>query len=247
MPNWVRKLVGPAVSSPRMLTRTDFRFGTVVLRPQVRVTDNNIFDAVVKRVCKRCNETWMEEPKEVVKPLILGEPMVLSPSAQKRLACWAVKTAHTGELTDLTTAVVSTAHHHWLYEKREPPPETGVWIASNATNSWRLRLRHESARLVLTKDLGVRHAPSHYVQATVIGLDKLLIVTLSTDASHTPRLLNVPLQKFRQVWPVSAASVDVPFAEPITNEDTAGLDEFFFAWTNTIARPHGPADPDHPG
>lgn len=73
--------------------------------PNVEVSfDGNIrrtdkFDEKVKHVCARCNHTWMSDienaSRPFLEPMILGNgrPVPLSPTAQRILAIWAMKTA----------------------------------------------------------------------------------------------------------------------------------------------------------
>lgn len=60
-----------------------------------RALNGSIFDQVVKKVCKPCNEGWMEaletEVESVLFPLIRGEETQITPEAGLALARWAAK------------------------------------------------------------------------------------------------------------------------------------------------------------
>jgi hypothetical protein len=80
------------------------------------------FTTKVKRVCLTCNNGWMsqleEEVKPVALPLIQGEARELNQAQQQKLAFWAIKTGMMFQFATPPPWFVPSAHFDELYRSR---------------------------------------------------------------------------------------------------------------------------------
>jgi hypothetical protein len=140
------------------------------------------FDAVVKCVCRNCNHGWMSNlevaAQGVLSPLVEGEPSVLDEDAQKTAATWAVKTAMMFQHNRPQSWAVPLADHHWLFEHREPPTSTKVWLGCYATLGWAAFARQASLRL--TPESATRDVHDLNAYATTFAVGHLVMQVFGT-------------------------------------------------------------------
>jgi hypothetical protein len=131
IPTWLRRLLF-AESKSIVLNAYDADFVTVAQRPQT------LNELVVTRICKRCNNGWMNElegaMQGVLPPLIHGDKEItaLSPDEAMSVGRWACKTAYMLDAANLSFPRVPPEHLRklWLYQDRLPPE-----VAAIATRS----------------------------------------------------------------------------------------------------------------
>lgn len=138
-PFWLRDAVGGAGAA------THYRAAPAAAPPPIGAQleyDHSLqagdVDVVVRAVCARCNNTWMNELDHALEPLIVplirNQPQHIGEDDRTLLATWATKIAmlleHTRAVSDLTRRrpLVPPAAHHELYKLRLPPPFTRVWM-----------------------------------------------------------------------------------------------------------------------
>ncbi len=93
------------------------------------------FDVKVRRVCKPCNHTWMNDLETTTRPileiLMHGQSTALTPDDQRGLARWITKT---GMMLDFAThkPSIPSDNYHSLFSSGNPPPSTTVLLSSIA-------------------------------------------------------------------------------------------------------------------
>jgi len=137
---WIRKLEENHPSEQRSFSTgyvlNEAATELIQVRPEIVNRKTALLTLKTREVCKNCNEGWMSDLEEDVKPTILqlaksaeaGIAIVLSRKSRERFAVWAQKTALTYELTSNGPGVGNAAMGQML---REGAPLRGslVWVA----------------------------------------------------------------------------------------------------------------------
>lgn len=123
---------------------------TETLMQADRILPHSPYDAVVGEVCKICNEGWLneevEKPVQTILPeLAKGQFANLRNSHLNSLSLWAAKVASIRGLMDKGKRAIPREHYTWMYENREPPPNTFIWMAKcdSPLDTWTRHLRFE--------------------------------------------------------------------------------------------------------
>jgi hypothetical protein len=115
--------------------------GTVSKRDLRRWEAGNKVELRTKRVCVTCNTSWLYnlegDAEPILAPMVRGDPFWIQPQEARSLtrdeqslvALWACKTMLLLDLTSALTAMPDE-HRRWVYEHREPPQNTWVWLTS---------------------------------------------------------------------------------------------------------------------
>ncbi len=136
-------------------------------------------DVSVKQVCAACNEGWMSNLEEaaarVMKPLIRGEPRILTPDDQVLLARWAAKTALVFEFAYASSAAnyIPASDRQWLRGNETPPASTTVWLAG-----------HTGRRIAFHRSVPFEGSPADSVVGGSIGTSG----TISRPEAHSTTL-----------------------------------------------------------
>jgi hypothetical protein len=91
------------------------------------------FDQTVNRVCKPCNEGWLNDLEKQVEDTLVsaikGVKTELTHEMSMAVATWAAKTAAVRSLQDKEPQGIPNEHFRYIYEHRACPPNTAVWMA----------------------------------------------------------------------------------------------------------------------
>jgi hypothetical protein len=95
------------------------------------------FDIIVRDVCEVCNNGWMcqleEQVKPVLTPMLLDERCILTLPEQHLLATWATKTALTMEGANIGgKRHTPESEYHWFHDHVAPLPNAHVWLCGTA-------------------------------------------------------------------------------------------------------------------
>jgi hypothetical protein len=181
------------------------RGGTPVLPTTTCRMGERFTEATVSRVCKPCNNHWMNDLEEtsrsVLTMLIRGEAGQVDRKSAEDLAIWVAKTCFMAQLTHPASAAVPPKHYEWLYEHRTPPADTHIWALNIEGGDWALRMQHFC---ILYGERG-QHDFSEpcNTYSTTIGLGRVAFCVMGTTKSSMvlPSLEMVtPLDAVR-IWP----------------------------------------------
>jgi hypothetical protein len=179
-----------------------------------RAIPNTILESKVRRPCKRCNESWMNDIESAARPvltsLILGQERSLSSDDLTALAVWTAKTVVVYEFVYPRTAAIPEEHHRFLFEAKMPLPNMNIWIARLEADdgTWKNRTRHITIGLYGAEEHP--DPPEMNTYATTIGLGNLIIQAVGTtrpDLAGTDGLTSqefidtVALDGILRVWP----------------------------------------------
>jgi hypothetical protein len=188
-------------------------------------------------VCASCNNGWMSDLENRVKPIVEGlfggELVTLDRSDQATLAAWAGKNAMVYEALRLEASwFFANSERQAMRESRQLPLRTSVWIA---------KCIEQASIFCSASDLGgVAKVSNGQVKAyvTTMGFGPLAIQVLSVKLpSSIP--LNMPItadlrpgpwdQVAIQIWPIQAELVAWPASMGLSGE--LGLNTFSKRWT----------------
>jgi len=188
-------------------------------------------------VCASCNNGWMSQLENRVKPIVEGlfgeEPVALDRSDQTTLAAWAGKNAMVFEALRLKASWFFTnSERRTLRESLRLPSWTSIWIAKCAG---------QVGAYCSASDLsGVAEVSSAQVKAyvTTMAFGPLAIQLLSSKLpSSIPQSTTVtadlrpgPWDKVTlQIWPIQSERVAWPALMGLSGE--IGLDTFSKRWS----------------
>jgi hypothetical protein len=197
LPLWLMPWLGDP--SAEGVTHT-IRAGTS--GPVLRQWTTETLDLVARKVCRRCNNGWMNDLETLVQPhlipLLEGQRRVLDAPALRVLSAWAVKTALALALTNRHHKPIDVEHYRAMANtKVRPPRGTWVWIA--AYRGWR-RAFHHPISLTLTDSSG-----SYDGYAAVLSVTRPIFQVVGY-----PPYLGVENRRFgdlahatAQIWPLN--------------------------------------------
>jgi hypothetical protein len=91
-PKWIAPYLGDLSGGVTHTIRDGVR------GPILRQWEADTFDIVARKVCRRCNEGWMNDLERAVRPhlvpLLQGRRWVLDAPAQRIMAAWAIADVH---------------------------------------------------------------------------------------------------------------------------------------------------------
>lgn len=178
--------------------------------------DVHLLDVKVNRVCKPCNEGWLDvevdrKVESLLERLIVGaassiDTIVLGAGDQFRLALWATKTAATRYLLDLPLPVDGDKlRYAWMFEQRSPPPNTRVWL-----------VHREPDPNISGRHLYFRFAGgAGYIHEVCFNLKGIQVHVLDESAVGRMTLSEVSLHMqawsaVQQIWPLSGHDIIWP-------------------------------------
>lgn len=134
LPLWAARV---ATSIPRALDQ-DLRIiaGSIGDKKRSwRFPNNADFNLTVKRVCKFCNEGWMNEIERnampFLRPMIEGERILLDRKAQTAVSAWAAKTAVMARYAhNPPLPKIDADWFNCIYHDRRAPSEWHIWLGA---------------------------------------------------------------------------------------------------------------------
>ncbi|WP_028061180.1 hypothetical protein [Candidatus Solirubrobacter pratensis] len=169
--------------------------------PVLREWTTDTLDLAAKKVCRECNNGWMNDLENLAKPhlipLLEGNRRVLDAPTQRILAAWAVKTALALGLANAGAKAIDVEHYRALTTlKRRPPPKTHVWLS--AYRGWRHAFHHQST-LTLTDSKG-----SVDGYASTVSVTRPIFHVAGHSHAHEVDIVKGGIWPFAavQIWPV---------------------------------------------
>lgn len=217
MPAWIDQAVG-ATSNGVVLHMYAPRPETGVAQ---RVWSTNRIDIKVKNVCSACNNGWMSqlesEAKDVLAPLIQGEPRTLTPADCELTTRWFLKTMLMLQLAgDEKLRIALPTHEDWVRSGRLPA-DVALWLGTVRPG---VTLAAGKAASIQIGD----HAGDAWMYVIVIG--HLVLMAFGTDEGLGVSELNDPLAAaLTRLWPSPPPVVAWPPHTLLDWQQIAGLPE----------------------
>ena len=211
IPRWLTSVLPEQAAfrgqDQQIVLQPDGRNGSPLILPHREVKES--FNSLtVKAVCRTCNNGWMNDMEEMVRPilspLIQVESIQLIRSDVSAIASWTVKTVLMAQLTSVEGIAALAPVYQLFYRDREPPQNSVVWAAGHGSEDWALRYESVSALIGTEDDLGTVDTsnPVNTVSMTV-GLGHLLLHTVLTARSSVsyPPLDEIHQDAVVRMWP----------------------------------------------
>ena len=229
-PEWTRKftIAKSTATEWRYSLGTAWRQRTNLVgrAPRVRIS----------AVCRPCNGGWMSRLETavipVLKPLILGQPAMLSASDQQTLATWAIKTALTlNELGNEKKLNLPASVYRHLAARADPPPRHRVFAAIVRDEPGYGRWHHYAATVGA-------HDDSYYAWVLIRGV----VLQVIGDLGERPAL-PFDAQYYERIWPAPSPmdwppSVSIRRPVPPDWPDQSGSLDWPTAWTTKLTVHH---------
>jgi hypothetical protein len=240
IPQWVSRLLAKDPRGFRGPVRVGvWGRGNTLART---ITHSEVINMQTKRVCKVCNEGWMEQRLErpcqsVLGPLIAGEDRVLDPPSQALVAAWIAKTAMTARYAFTPIEPVEPDWLRLMYEHQRPPDTWHIWLGSYV-GSRPLHLGHHDITVTFPDSDPESNSEAvvtpHGVLLTLaVGYAFLQVLGIKGGAPQNPDRLP---DLFR-IWPLATTPVNWP---PPRHLDDASLP---YAMNMFVDRPGEPPPP----
>lgn len=158
------------------------------------------FDMTVNKVCKVCNESWLNSKVEIpAEPLLAaamqGKPLSIDSSSAKTIALWAAKTAAVRALMDSGLRAIPDEHYLHIMTELEPPPGTFVWLGHGAWNGETMS-RHVRAETELCT-LHVTTINYGHLCLFVVGISEPFLA----DVVLAPTIARLDSYETIRLWP----------------------------------------------
>lgn len=226
-PKWLKEINQPEVTShTQVLANTDHR-NPAAPTPEVRRRQGHSGTRTARKVCKTCNNGWIERLEERVRgpvtKLMQGEPITLDLDTQRLLAAWLTLVTMMVEFTDLGTLASTPESYAYLYQIGEPPPGWKVWMAKYSGDAPGDHVvRHLGLQLTPFPDVSVK-AYKCDTQVTTFVIERLCAHTFcSTQFSGTEGddyvLIDLP-----QIWPPTGSAIDWASTRQLTDSGVVSL------------------------
>jgi hypothetical protein len=162
-----------------------------------RVKQGHAGSRKVRKVCGPCNSGWIgaidDAAKQAIVPLIHGQSVVVTPEAQRAIATWFAKIAMVGDAMRPERSVVLQTDRDWIRRNSLPPLLWEVWIGSYDGVDWRdLGIFQHGGRLDLSA-VTRPHKLASNLEATTMGLGKLLALVIGNESPPLISTLAMPL------------------------------------------------------
>jgi hypothetical protein len=209
-----------------------------ILRKTVVTRSGASFTKRIRSVCRICNSGWMnrleQKARPILTPLILGEPMTLTPAMRQTLAEWATMKFIVLEHAERGEFVTPERDRIALKETLTMPGFFRIWIFRCGTGGWEAGLNRISINLSLNGYL----PPGLYgknSQSITWGLGDLLFHHFATTVPNL-RFDLTPLAKTYavQLWPPVDGDINWPVNRRLEFMEAQGLAHSIEAQTRTL-------------
>lgn len=178
----------------------------------------------LRRVCEPCNTGWMRRLEDAVipimTPMIQGEARALSPTDQRIVAAWTVKTGLLFQCTVKATPDPPAHELISLYSLNVPSNLARVWLASYSGTGWTLKGEHHHLHLTRPAD----PEQIYHGELFTLGVYRLVLQALILPDASPIQIASVPdfdnfvvsiwPNPIRGVmWPPSASLTDAGFLQ----------------------------------
>ena len=186
------------------------------------------FDQTLNRVCKPCNEGWLDRDVELPAEQVLGSSMQgrcrsLNGVDRANLARWTAKTVALRALRDPGESAVPLKYFRLLEETRTPPPVTRVWAARlDESMAWDRQMKFR---------LQAKNVEASMASLTTYVLGQMVLFATTFEHEGLGNLIfsakfqELSESRIVQVWPSLDSSNMPVFASPISKSDVFSLSE----------------------
>jgi hypothetical protein len=188
--------------------------------PNIFERQGYLMNKRLRVVCRACNSGWMSEvessAKRILIPLICATPISLNAESQTLVALWAAMRSAVFERDDPKFAALTEAEYRHIKDRRSPPPNWHVFLASYEGVEWDTRIFHYGASL---QKFGEPYPTQPNTQMTIIGFGKAVLVAISSTSKAAQKaLLKLSPAEMTMIWP-EQTSLEWPFSKAMSDDE----------------------------
>lgn len=211
---------------------------TKLIRHTRKERQGHVTTKTIRVVCMKCNNEWMSiiesSAQKVATPMILGQPIAITPAMQVVLAKWLALKVMIGEQNQRIEVVVPQIDRNAFRERGIIPSYIRLWIARCVSNKWRnAYLRHSGLlgrTTVIPENSGGKN-----VQTTALGIGELFVfATASVAKGIDMNDVFVMSNHFLPLWPLPGHDILWP---PNRILDDRGADSAAMAFDTLMRDP----------
>jgi hypothetical protein len=210
--DWLREMAPDNTAGPHVMADGD---------DVQRVWDAQMFSHTVRCVCADCNNGWMseleDEVKPVLTPLLKNHRTTLSREDQLLLATWAMKTGLVHQGRDRVTRMPAE-HFRYLYEHRRPPRDVVVTMAAYAGRRYPAFAGHHLKTLKVQAGTGQTLETKMYFSTVSVGHVAFQIFGHGIRNAVGLRPKNWKEKYVSVIWPDIEAPLTWPLVDQLTDE-----------------------------
>jgi hypothetical protein len=151
--------------------------------PEVRSRQGHSWTKTIRAVCKGCNNAWMSELEEAVKPiltpLIATQPHELTTQAMGTLAQWVALKIMVGERNHPELAVTPQEDRARFKATLQVPLNFRIWIAKCGTGGWETRYFRRAATIGKSPIVTPQHRFKN-IHSVAFGIGDLFVLAIYT-------------------------------------------------------------------
>lgn len=194
-----------------------------VSKHEKRTKPGELYTKKMKVVCEQCNNEWMSQIDEAVKPLltpiIKGEPVTLNASELEIIARWATLKAIVCEQDTRSTDVTPQEDRTAFMADRTIPPYFNIYLLNHSCSS-RIGYVRTSHAVSLTMDgptppLEGRQKNTQQI-SVILGSAMLHINAARVDGFRIEDRLFMPAVVSRRIWPPNFTTLTWPASPVLT-------------------------------
>jgi hypothetical protein len=215
IPDWIGRHLADATGA------TDVTHTQRLEGQDVRSWTTGALEVRVRRVCEDCNTGWMSRlegvARPVLLPLIAGRSRGLSPTEQKTIAVWAIKTALMCEFIHPPSRGATEDQFQTIYKKLEPTTNAHVWL-SHYVGSKDVDYNHRNL-FINPVDAPQLPGPGRKGYLSALIINRLVLYVLDVEGQRTWHELSKDTQRaFLQIQPVKWVFPRWPPPVPVDDE-----------------------------
>lgn len=193
--------------------------------PREWMTLNSVLKA--KLVCRACNNGWMsrleDQLKPIFTPMILGNPVTVTPSQQERICTWLTKCALLFDAMDDGEVFYDALDRHHFRRKVEPFYNgVNVWLGHYAGTNGRAFFDHRTLRAPVSSGNSVKmHVLTISLGKVVLQMGSVKMLDYKDMGKNFemqpigPRFAEATVQ----IWPMNLGGISWPPAVSLNDTD----------------------------
>jgi hypothetical protein len=202
-PHWMSPFI-PKGAQDRHLETWESFDGTRPTNREARERSGHITTKKLRRVCKDCNNGWMnhidDDAKSSLLPMMFGNPIGLDRDGQRRVAEFVALKAFVFDNNSREDAVTTLAQRTAFMDRREIPTYTQIHLFHCGEDPWDWQFHRHSGIAQSSNPSTPPHPRTKNIHSMSIGIGALFVYVLQAFAVDIE--FRFERLSSRQVWPI---------------------------------------------
>jgi hypothetical protein len=203
-PDWMGEFIPKGPNDSHLETWDTFDFMTPKGPTEVKTARGHATTRKIRRVCKKCNNEWMNHIDDNVKPYVLpmmyGQNVSLNTDAQKAVVDFIALKCMVFENNRREDAATTLEQRQAFMNDRVIPAYTQIHLFCCGETPWDWQFHRHSANAIKSPPPDPLHPRMKNIQTFAIGIGGLLVYVLQAFAADVEfRFERIAA---RQLWPL---------------------------------------------